>query len=244
MEQVHDLAEGGLVGDRTVAVAALAGDGAMRVFLPGHRNDGQALELAAVLLALERPHHLVHEIVNVEELQFHGRIVDSDREAVGDVVAECRDGAVVVRTAPFAVEVREAVHEDLRARLTTIFKEQVLAGLLAAAVLAVAEAAGKGGLRAGREHHRAGVAVFLEGVQERAGEAEVALHELILVLGAVHTGEIEDEVGLAAVHVQILRGGIDVIFIDLGDLRFRLRGSGAYSVAAGLAVANVLQLRA
>jgi len=64
------------------------------------------------------------------------------------------------------------------------------------------------------EHDRTAVAVLTEGIEQGAGKAKVALHELFLVLGAVHAGQVKDKVGLAAPLVQLLGGAVQVVLID------------------------------
>ncbi len=59
MEQENDFAESGFVSRGDVAVGAVL-----------HREDAQAVEVAAVLFALESSDHLVHEVVDVEKLEF------------------------------------------------------------------------------------------------------------------------------------------------------------------------------
>ena len=75
----------------------------------------------------------------------------------------------------------------------------------------------------------------LEGVQQRGGEPEVALHELRLVLGAVDAGEVEDEVRAGAVVLQLPGRRVDVVLHDLEREQARV------SLAAVLAVPYVLQ---
>ncbi len=87
-----------------------------------------------VLLALQRQNHLVDEVVDVQQLEFDRRVVDLNRQPVGNVVAESRHGRVVVRAAPFAEEVREAVDEHLRSGFVGVVEEKLLSGLLALAV--------------------------------------------------------------------------------------------------------------
>ena len=109
-------------------------------------DDVKAVELAVVLLAFEAGKHLVHEVVDVEELELHAGVVDGVGQVVGEGVAEGGHGAVVVGPAPFAEEVREAEHQHAGARLLAVLQEQILPRLLAAAVFAVAKAAGERGL--------------------------------------------------------------------------------------------------
>ncbi len=204
VEQSYNLSELYVEGCRHGAVAAV-----------GSEDGVDAVELAPVLTARQGGDHLIDEVVDVQQLKFDRRVVDLYRQSVGYVVAEGRHGRVVVRTAPFAEEVRKAVDQHLGARLSAVAEEELLAGELAFAVVAAGVAPDERGLYRRRKHHRARVAVLLEGVEQRRGEAEVALHELAVVLGAVHPGEVEDEVGLAAVAVELLGRRVEVVLEDL-----------------------------
>ena len=75
----------------------------------------------------------------------------------------------------------------------------------------------------------------LEGLEQRGGEPEIALHELRLLLGAVDARQVEDEVGAGAVPVELLRGGVYVVLHDLKGKEGLVFGT------AILAVADVLQ---
>ena len=197
------------------------------------RQYVKAIKLAMVLFALQACNHLVNKVVNVKQFQFYTGVVDGVRQVVGKGVAEGGHGTVVVGAAPLAKEVREAVHQYLGARLAAILQEQVFACLLASAILAVAKAAGETGLLAAAEHHRAGVMVLLEGIQQGAGKAKVALHKLLLVLRAVHTRQIEHKVGIAAPLVQLLGCGIQIVLKDSVNLQL--------GEAPVLAIGNILQ---
>ena len=131
-----------------------------------------------MLFAFQGGDHFVHQVVDVQEFEFHGGVVHGERQIVGDGVAERGHGAVVVGPAPFAEQVRETVDQHLGAGFFAVFEEQFLPCLLAAAVFAVAEAAGQARLLAAAEHHRAGIVVLFEVAEQRRSKAEVALHEL------------------------------------------------------------------
>ena len=120
--------------------------------------------------------------------------------------------------------------------ILSVIKHQLFARLLALAVFAGAETSGQGGLDGGADHHGAVVPVLLQGVEQRGGEAEVALHELLRVLRAVHPGEVEHEVAVAAPRVQFPGRGAEVVFID----GFNLHAA----VPARLAVLDVVELGA
>lgn len=222
VEQVDDLAQGLHVGVGDVAE-------------PVTVDALEALVAAAVLLAQQGAQHLADQVVDVEELQLHRGVVHGVGAAVGDGVAEGGDGRVVARAAPLAVEVREAVDEHGRAGPLGIFAEEALPRELRLAVYGALEAARQARLRGAGQHDGARVAVALEGVQQRGGEPEVALHELGLVLGAVDAGQVEHEVGARAIIVQLLGHRVDVVLLDL-EWKERL-----VFLAAVLAVADVLQ---
>ena len=87
--------------------------------------------------------HLVNEVVDIEQFQLHTWVVDGDWQVVGDVVAECGYGTVVVGAAPFTIKVRETINQHLSTSFLAIRQKQVFASLLAAAVLAIAETTGQ-----------------------------------------------------------------------------------------------------
>ena len=161
--------------------------------------------------------HLLDKVVDVEQFEFYRRVVDGDGEVVGDVVAEGGYGTIIIGTAPFAVEVGETIHQYFGTCFFTILQEQVLASLLAATVFAIAEAASQGGLLGAGKHHGASVLMSFQRVEQSGGEAEVTLHELVIVLGAVDASEIEHEVALLAPCVELLGSGVEVVFEDFLD---------------------------
>ena len=221
-QQVHDLAQGLHVGLRDVAeLLAL--------------YPLEPLVAAAVLPSQQGTQHLVDEVVDVEELQLHRRVVHGVGAAVGDGVAEGRHGGVVARAAPLAVEVREAVDEHRGAGPLGVLAEEALARELRLAVYGALEAAREARLRGAGEHDGAFVPVALEGLQQRGGEPEVALHELGLVLGAVDARQVEDEVRAGAVVLQLPGRRVEVVLHDLEGKERLVFG------AAVLAVADVLQ---
>lgn len=222
VEQVDDLAQRLHVGVGDVAE-------------PVTVDAVEALVAAAVLLPQQRAQHLVDQVVDVEELQLHAGVVHGIGAAVRDGVAEGRHGGIVAWAAPLAVEVGEAVDEHRRPRALRVLPEQALPRQLGLAVDRALEAARQARLRGAGEHDGARVPVALQGVQQRGGEPEVALHELRLVLGAVDARKVEDEVGAGAVPVELLRGGVDVVLHDLKGKEGLVFGT------AVLAVPYVLQ---
>lgn len=222
VEQVDDLAQGLHVGPGDVAE-------------PVTVDALEALVSAAVLLAEQRAQHLVDQVVDVEELQLHAGVVHGIGAAVRDGVAEGGHGGVVARAAPLAVEVGEAVDEHRRPRALGVLAEEALPRQLGLAVYGALEAAREARLRGAGEHDGAPVAVALQGIQQRGGEPEVALHELGLLLGAVDAGQVEHEVGAGAEVLQLPGRRVDVVLHDLEGQQARVL------LAAVLAVPYVLQ---
>lgn len=72
-----------------------------------------------------------------------------------------------------------------------------------------------------------------QSVEQGGGESEVAFGEVVGILGTVHTGEIEHEVGLAAVAVEFFGSRVDVVLEHLLD---------SDGVVAGLSVLYVFEL--
>lgn len=188
-----------------------------------------------MLLAEQGAQHLLDQVVDVEELQLHAGVVHGVGAPVGDCVAEGGHGGVVARAAPLAVEVREAVDEHRRAGALGVLAEQALPSQLGLAVDRALEASREARLRGAGEHDGARVAVALQGIEQRGGEPEVALHELGLLLGAVDAGQVEDEVGAGAVLLQLPGGRVDVVLHDLEGEQARV------SLATVLAVPYVLE---
>lgn len=222
VQQVDDLAQGLHIGPGNVAE-----------FLALHSL--QPVVAAAVLLAEQRAQQLVDQVVDIEQLQLHRRVVHGVGAAVGDGVAEGGHGGVVARAAPLAVEVGETVDEHGGAGALRVLAEQALPRELRLAVYGALEAAREARLRGAGEHDGAPVAVALEGLKQRGGEPEVALHELGLVLGAVDAGQVEYEVRAGAVALQLSGRRVDVVPHDLEGKERLVFGT------AVLAVPYVLQ---
>ena len=65
-----------------------------------------------MLLTFKAGYHFIDQIINVEQFQFHRRVVHRVRQVVGDGVAERCNGTILIGSAPLAEEVRETVDED------------------------------------------------------------------------------------------------------------------------------------
>lgn len=97
----------------------------------------------------ERSDQFVHHIVDIDQMHDHRRVVHRDRQIVGDIVAEGRNGRVIIRTAPFAEKIRKTVNQYFRAGLFGIVEQQLLAGTFGLAVRIV-----QSRLNRRRNHHR------------------------------------------------------------------------------------------
>ena len=86
-------------------------------------------------------------------------------------------GRIVVGAAPLTKQIGETVDQHLGAGLFAIGKQRLFTGFFTPAIVAVVPA-DEGGLDGGGDHHRAGVAAGFQGVQQGAGEPEIARHKL------------------------------------------------------------------
>ena len=161
-----------------------------------------------MLLAQQRVEHLRHKVVDVKQLQTDRGVGDRRLLAMRDLMAERGHRAVVVRAAPLAVDVREAVDQRGRAGALRVRAKGALPRELALAVLAAGETPLEGRLGGGGQHHGAAVAALLAQAQKLLDERGVPFRELRRILGPVHPREIEDEVGLRAPSLEVGGGRI------------------------------------
>ena len=77
MEQFNYTTERDLVCDRAIAIVPFCGG-----------NDIQPVKFTSMLMAFESIEHLVHEIVNIQQLQLYSRVVDLYGKVIGYVITE------------------------------------------------------------------------------------------------------------------------------------------------------------
>ena len=196
-------------------------------------NGDKAVILAAPLLAFQQIEHALDQIVDVEQLQLRGAVVDRERLVVGHRPAEGRNGRIVLRAA-VPHEVGETVDRHHYAIFLPIVEEQLLSRQLGSAVVALTVAPDQRRLDGRGQHDGRFVVVLLDCIQQRGGKAKIALHELLIVLRAVHASEVEHEVAVCAVCIQLLRRAVDVVAVDVVDVDVR--------ACAVLAVSDVFQV--
>ena len=213
LQQLHNLPQGHLVGGRSVAVFPI-------LFQEGH----QPVVVAAVGTALQGVQHLLHQVVDVEQLQLGVGVVDLDGQVVGDVITERGHHAVVVGAAPFAEQVGEPVQQHGSTGLLAVSEEKLLSRQLGAAVVGFPVPADKRGLDGAGQQNGALVPRLFQGIQERGGKAEVSFHELLVVLGPVHPGKMEHKIRPGTVPGKQRRVYVQVVGVDLVDVQI---GAGA-----------------
>ena len=206
LQQRDDLSQRRLVRNWHIAIPAI-----------GLWQYLQPIELTMMLPALQGGHHLVHEVIDIQQFQLHRGVVHRVGQIISKSIAERRHRRVVVRAAPLTEEVREAVYQHLCPGLFLIVQEQLLASLLATAILGVSEASSQRCLLRTGEHHGTPVALPLQGVEQRRGKPEVAVHKLGRILRPVHPGQVEYEVALPTPHLQHRRVRINIILPYLLD---------------------------
>ena len=135
VEEFNDLSKLDVMSDRRSTIAAF-----------WCKNCLNTVKLTMVLLTFEGADHLIDKVVDVEELHINGRVVDGDGEVVGDVVTESSNSAVVVRSAPLSIEIRESIDKYFGSCFLAVLEHQFLASLLTFAIFAGAKATCKGRL--------------------------------------------------------------------------------------------------
>ena len=76
--------------------------------------------------------------------------------------------------------------------------------------------------------------MFLQGIKQRTRKTEVTFHELVIVLGAVHTGKVEYEIGFFAPIIKLFQSRVQIILEYFGNLQF--------TITTGFAVLDVIKL--
>ena len=222
LQQIDDFAQRDLVGGGHVAVASVfCGDGI------------EAVVLTVLFLTFQQVEHALDEVVDVEQLQLRGAVVDREGLVVRHRPAEGGHGRIVLRAA-VTHEVREAVDCHFHSVLFAILEEQLFPRQFRFAIVALTIPPDERRLNGRGEHDGRFVPVLLQRVQQRESETKVALHELLVVLRTVHAREVEHEVAVRAVGVQLLRGAVEVVAVDVVDVDIRAR--------AILAVADVFEV--
>ncbi len=84
----------------------------------------------SVCVACEGIYKLSDHIVYVHQVHYDAAVVDRDGQVLGDIMAEGCNRAVVVRAAPFAEDIREAVNQHLCSGILRVLEQQVFSGFL------------------------------------------------------------------------------------------------------------------
>ena len=127
LQQVHNFSQRDLVGHGNTAVATVC-----------FQNSLYTVKLTVLLLAFQQVEHSFYQVVDVQQLQLSAAVIDGEGLVIGNRPAEGADGTVVLGAA-MSHQIHETVDGNLCSGLLSILEEQLLARLLAPAVLAVAE---------------------------------------------------------------------------------------------------------
>ena len=161
--------------------------------------DGlHSFKLTAMRFAGEGGNHLIHQVVDIKQLHLHVAVVDLYGQVMGDVMAEGGYGTVVIGAAPLAEQIRETIDQHLGPGLLSIPEKQLLPRPLAPSILRVTETTGQGGLNGATQHDGTGIAFFAQRINQETCETEVTRHELLLILRAIDSRQIENEVAIPA----------------------------------------------
>ena len=168
-------------------------------------NRRQPVIITAVRLTGQGVQQLRHEVVDVDQLQLRRRVIDRDRQIICNVVAEGGHGGIVIRAAPLAEHIGEAVDQRLRAGFSGVGAQPLFAGPLCLAVFAARVAPDEGGLRGAGQHHGAAVARALQCSKQRLQRAGIAGEVFLRRFRAVHARQMEHEVRRSRIRGKPLR---------------------------------------
>ena len=104
----------------------------------------------------------LNQIIDIQELKLGIPIIHCDRKVVCNIITECSDSTVVVRTTPFAKEIWKPVYKNLRSSLFLISEEQFLTGKLAFAVFRIGITSNQCRLYRAGKHDRTPIAMPLQ----------------------------------------------------------------------------------
>jgi len=151
-------------------------------------HGNHTIVAGAGLVPVQRPYHLVDQVVDMDDIHRRRGIVHLYRHIVGHIVAEGRYRRVIVGLAPLTIEIGKSVDEHLRARLSGVSEEQLLPRLLALAVLRAGVTPFKARLHRRGQDYRSRILMLFQARQQLAGKTEIARHKFALILGPVHPG--------------------------------------------------------
>ena len=95
-----------------------------------------------MLMSFKRIKHFFNKIINVNQLQLCARIIYLNWKIVGNIVAKCGNRRVIVRSAPLAEKIREAINQDFGACLFCIVKKEFFPSQLGFSIFRICKTAG------------------------------------------------------------------------------------------------------
>ena len=158
------------------------------------RNHFQPFVLTPVLMTGQCLQHFLYQIINVKKCQLRRLIIDLRRKIIRNVIAECRNRAVVVRAAPLSKDVRETVNQYLCTGIFGIPESQLLTGQLCLAISGTGKASCEESLRGTGQHDRASVSCVTKHLQKSLKRIQIAGHVVFRPFRAVDAGQMEDKI--------------------------------------------------
>ena len=108
-----------------------------------------------------------NKVIYVKQFKFRRSVIDRYGQIVCNIVAERRNGGIVIRSAPFSEEIRKAINKHFCTRFFCIVKKQFFAREFGLAVIRLSVSADKRRLHGRRKHNGTGIFCFFERSQER-----------------------------------------------------------------------------
>ena len=175
-----------------------------------------------MLPALQCTDHLFYQIIYVQQFQLHSWVIDGNRKVVGIIMAKSCYSAVIVRLTPLSKQIWETVNQYSCTSLLTVVKKQLLSSQLAFTVVRLAIPANQRSLNRGCKHHRTGIAVFFQCIQQSGCKSKITTQEFLGIFRTINTSQIKYEVRITAGLFQQLSGRIAIIQIQLSNGKPRM----------------------
>lgn len=179
------------IGDAEVFPALLEGENQLCNLTKGDSmyRLNMAKSIRRARLAIQCVYEVIDDIVNINQIQRYGWIVDRNRKTIGNVIAKSGNGAVVVWSTPLSEDIRQAVDIHWSSALPAIGENGILGLTLANSVRIILCRLG------GRAYQQRSRSSLFDQVGDNSpGQIGIATGKFCHILRAVDTRQVEDKV--------------------------------------------------
>ena len=146
LQQFHDFSECDMICGRHRAIFSLIAQYCV-----------QSVEIAMMFPPLQSIQHFGNQVVNVEQLQLRRRVIDLNRQIIGNVATKRGDSRIVIRAAPFSEKIRKAVDQYPRSGFPSVCEKQFFSSKFGFAIIGLTVAPDQSRLNRTGNHYRTGI---------------------------------------------------------------------------------------